>query len=162
MTIILVMGVAGCGKTTVGEQLAAHLGVPFQEGDALHPPSNVAKMSGGTPLDDSDRLPWLQIIAGVIDSWRVAGTGGVVTCSALKRRYRDILRAGHSDVRLIYLRGSRGLIGERLAARKGHFMPPALLDSQFATLEEPTSDEDPITLDVGLAPEEIVKQAVER
>lgn len=162
MTVLIVMGVAGCGKTTVGLGIAEHLGWNFQEGDALHPAANVAKMAGGTPLDDADRWPWLAIIAQTIDGWRAQGASGVVTCSALKRRYRDILIGDRADVRLMYLRGSRALIGERLGARKGHFMPPALLDSQFAALEEPGADERPIVLDVGPPRAEVVAAALAR
>lgn len=159
MTILVVMGVAGSGKTTVGEDIAAVMGWRFQEGDALHPPANVAKMAGGTPLTDADRWPWLAAIAGVMAGWRAEGVSGVVACSALKRAYRDALRDGHADVRVLYLAGSRALIGERLSSRRGHFMPPALLDSQFATLEEPGADEDALAVDVALAPEAIVARA---
>jgi len=160
--IVVVMGVSGCGKTTVARLLAERLGWQMQEGDALHPPANVAKMSAGTPLTDEDRWPWLREIAAVIDRWRAAGTSGVVTCSALKRAYRDILVGDRPDVRLAYLRGSKPLIAERLAARKGHFMPPALLDSQFATLEEPGADERPIVLDVADTPAAIVDHLAAR
>ena len=154
--IVVAMGVSGCGKTTVARLLAEKNGWQMQEGDALHPPANVAKMSAGTPLTDDDRWPWLHAIAAVIDRWRAEGTSGVVTCSALKRAYRDILVGDRPDVRLAYLRGSKALIAARLAARKGHFMPPALLDSQFATLQEPTPDERPIVLDVADTPAAIV------
>ena len=123
--ILVVMGVSGSGKTTVGELLAERLGWQYQEGDALHPPENVAKMSGGTPLTDADRIPWLQRIAAQIDEWRGRGEPGVVTCSALKRAYRDIIIGSRPDVGLVYLKGSRELIGQRMAARKGHFMPTA-------------------------------------
>jgi gluconokinase len=160
VTIVVAMGVAGCGKTTVGLGVAAALGWRFQEGDALHPPANVAKMAGGTPLTDADRWPWLAAIAAVMAGWRAEGASGVVTCSALKRSYRDALRDGHSDVRILHLAGSRELIGARIGARKGHFMPPALLDSQFATLESPGADEDVLTLDVALSPDALVAQAV--
>jgi carbohydrate kinase (thermoresistant glucokinase family) len=156
VTVLVVMGVAGCGKTTVGAALAAQRGWRFQEGDALHPPANVAKMAGGTPLTDADRWPWLAAIAAVIDGWRAAGESGVVTCSALKRAYRDVLVGERPDVRLVYLRGDKTLIAGRMAARKGHFMPPALLDSQFATLEEPGADERPIVVDIGPPAAEIV------
>jgi carbohydrate kinase (thermoresistant glucokinase family) len=140
------MGVSGSGKTTVGEALARRLGWLFQEGDALHPPENIAKMKAGLPLDDEDRAPWLAAIAARIDEWRRLGESGVITCSALKRRYRDPIVGNRADVRLIYLEGSRQLIGERLAGRRGHFMPATLLDSQFAALEPPGPDEDPITV----------------
>jgi carbohydrate kinase (thermoresistant glucokinase family) len=140
------MGVSGSGKTTVGEALARRLGWLFQEGDALHPPENIAKMKAGYPLDDEDRAPWLAAIAARIDEWRRLGERGIITCSALTRRYRDVIVGNRADVRLIYLEGSRELIGERLANRRGHFMPATLLDSQFAALEPPGPDEDPITV----------------
>ncbi len=158
MTVLVVMGVSGVGKTTIGVGLADALGWIYQEGDALHPPANVAKMAGGTPLTDADRWPWLRTIAGVIDQWRAAGKSGVVTCSALKRAYRDILIGDRRDVRLVYLEGSKALIAGRMAARKGHFMPPGLLDSQLATLEPPGTDEAPITVSVDGTPEEIVQR----
>ena len=129
---------------------------PIQEGDDLHPAANVAKMSAGTPLTDEDRWPWLRAIAAKIETWRAAGQSGIVTCSALKRAYRDILVAGHADVRVVYLQGTKELIAGRLAARHGHFMPAALLDSQFATLEEPVADEHPITVHIGPAAEAVV------
>jgi gluconokinase len=134
----------------------------FQEGDTLHPPANVEKMSAGIPLTDADRLPWLRKIAETIDGWRAHGQSGVVTCSALKRSYRDIIAGDRSDVRLVYLRGSPDLIRRRMAARRGHFMPAALLDSQFSTLEEPSPDENPIVVDIGGRPEEIVREIAER
>ena len=162
MTVLVVMGVSGVGKTTVGVGLADAMGWVYQEGDALHPPANVAKMAGGTPLTDEDRWPWLRTIAGVIDQWRAAGKSGVVTCSALKRAYRDILIGGRRDVRLVYLEGDKALIAERMAARKGHFMPPGLLDSQLATLEAPTPDENPITVSVAGTPEEIIAAVLAR
>jgi gluconokinase len=156
--VLVVMGVSGSGKTTVGELLAERLGWQYQEGDALHPRENVAKMSGGTPLTDADRIPWLQRIAAQIDEWRGRGESGVVTCSALKRAYRDIIIGSRPDVGLVYLKGSRELIGRRMAARKGHFMPTALLDNQFATLQEPGPDERAIVVDVGGTPAEIVDE----
>ncbi|HEY0419242.1 MAG TPA: gluconokinase, GntK/IdnK-type, partial [Acetobacteraceae bacterium] len=110
MTVLVVMGVAGCGKTTIARMLAGQLGWRFQEGDALHPPANVAKMSAGTPLADADRWPWLAEIARVIDGWRAEGASGIVTCSALKRAYRDVLVGGRADVRLVFLRGEKPLI----------------------------------------------------
>ena len=144
--VAVIMGVSGSGKTTVGEALARRLGWLFQEGDALHPPENIAKMKAGLPLDDEDRAPWLAAIAARIDEWRRLGEAGVITCSALKRRYRDVIVGNRADVRLIYLEGSRELIGERLASRRGHFMPATLLDSQFAALEPPGPEEDPIAV----------------
>lgn len=160
--IIVVMGVSGSGKTTVSALLAAGLGWQFQEGDALHPPENVEKMRNGTPLTDADRLPWLRKIAEEIERWRDRGESGVVTCSALKRSYRDIIIDGHPDVRLVYLKGSYDLIRHRLAARHEHFMPVALLDSQFAALEEPAPDEHPIVIDVGGRPADIAAEIVRR
>jgi len=141
MHAVVVMGVSGSGKTTVGEALAARLGWQFVDGDALHPPANVAKMRAGQPLDDDDRWPWLDRIAALMDAWAASGASGVVTCSALKRRYRDHIVRGRAWMRLVYLDGSRELIAERLAARRGHFMPTSLLDSQFAALEPPEPDE---------------------
>jgi gluconokinase len=164
--IAVVMGVSGSGKTTVAALLAAALGCQFQEGDDLHPPENVAKMRSGTPLNDADRMPWLHKIAEEIDAWRAAGQSGVLTCSALKRSYRDIIIGDRPEVTLVYLRGSHDLIHARMAARHEHYMPLALLDSQFGTLEEPTPDEHPITVDVGGKPTEIaaviVRQLEER
>ena len=154
------MGVSGSGKTTVAALLAAALGCQFQEGDDLHPRENVEKMRSGTPLTDADRLPWLRKIAEGIDGWRARGECGVLTCSALKRSYRDIIIGDRHDVVLAYLEGSRDLIHQRTAARHEHFMPIALLDSQFATLEEPTPDEHPIVVDVGGKPTEIARQIV--
>jgi len=162
VVILVVMGVAGCGKTTIARMLAERLGWRFQEGDALHPPANVAKMSAGTPLTDDDRWPWLHTIAGVMDGWRAEGASGIVTCSALKRAYRDILVGGHPDVRIVHLAGEKALIAARMAARKGHFMPTALLDSQFATLEPPGADENPIVVDIGAEAETIVQALEEK
>ena len=160
--IVVVMGVSGSGKSTVAALLAAALGCQFQEGDDLHPPENVEKMRRGTPLTDADRLPWLRKIAEEIDGWRARGECGVLTCSALKRSYRDIIIGDRRDVVLLYLRGSRELIHQRMVARHGHFMPVALLDSQFATLEEPTPDEHPITVDVADNPADIAHEIVRR
>ena len=158
--IAVVMGVSGSGKTTVSALLAAALGCQFQEGDDLHPAANVEKMHSGTPLTDADRLPWLRKIGEEIDGWRARGESGVLTCSALKRAYRDIIIGDRSDVTLVYLKGSRDLIHRRMAARHEHFMPVALLDSQFAALQEPTPDEHPLTVDVGGRPAEIVAEIV--
>lgn len=160
VVIALVMGVSGAGKTSVAEALAARTGWPFLEGDSLHPASNVAKMSSGTPLDDDDRAPWLAAIVARIALWRAAGTSGVVTCSALKRRYRDVLRDGHSDLHIVYLKGDLAVLGPRMAERKGHFMPPGLLDSQLATLEEPTADERTIVVPVGPPVETLVDEII--
>jgi gluconokinase len=158
--IAVVMGVSGSGKTTVSALLSAALGCQFQEGDDLHPAENVEKMHGGTPLTDGDRMPWLHKIAEEIDGWRARGESGVLTCSALKRSYRDIIIGGRPDVTLVYLKGSHDLIRRRMAARHEHFMPVALLDSQFATLQEPTPDEHPIIVDVGSRPAEIAAEIV--
>ncbi len=155
MTILVLMGVSGCGKTTIGKILAARLGWAFLEGDALHPPANVAKMAAGQPLDNADRLPWLHAIAARIDAWRGQGISGIVACSALKRIYRDILIGARTDVRLVYLRGDPAVIAARLASRRGHFMPPTLLASQFQTLEAPTADENPIIVAVDGTPDSI-------
>lgn len=158
--IVLIMGVAGSGKTTIARALAERLGWRYQEGDALHPQANVARMSAGTPLTDADRWPWLHAIAAVIDTWRAEGQNGIVTCSALKRAYRDILIGPRADVRLVFLAGDKPLIAARMAARTGHFMPPALLDSQLATLEPPGPDENPIVADISLGPDAIVSTLV--
>jgi carbohydrate kinase (thermoresistant glucokinase family) len=155
------MGVSGSGKTTVGRALAQRLGWLFQEGDALHPPENIAKMKAGQPLDDEDRAPWLRAIATCIDEWRRSGASGVITCSALKRRYRDVVVGNRPDVRLIYLEGSPALIRQRLAGRHGHFMPPNLLDSQFAALEPPTPGEDAMSVSVDAPVEAIVARLAE-
>ena len=159
---ILVMGVAGSGKSTVAALLAVMLGYQFQEGDLLHPPANVEKMRGGTPLTDADRAIWLDHVATKIDSWRAHGEGGVISCSALKRSYRDIIIGGRRDVALVYLKGSYDLIHARMATRHEHFMPVALLDSQFAILEEPTPDEHPIVVDVDDTPPAIAAEIVKR
>ena len=158
--IVVVMGVSGSGKSTVAALLAGALGCRFQEGDDLHPPENVDKMRSGTPLTDADRLPWLRRIAEEIDGWRARGECGVLTCSALKRSYRDIIIGDRRDVVLVYLKGSRDLIHQRLIARHQHFMPVTLLESQFATLEEPMPDEHPIIVDVGGKPAEIAHEIV--
>jgi carbohydrate kinase (thermoresistant glucokinase family) len=162
MTILVVMGVSGSGKTTIAKGVADAKGWTLVEGDTFHPPANVAKMAAGTPLTDEDRWPWLHAIAAAIDADRARGESAVVACSALRRAYRDILIGDRPDVRLVYLRGSQALIGERMRARKGHFMPPALLDSQFQTLEEPGPDENPITVEIGGTPDEIVRAILER
>ena len=158
--IIVLMGVSGSGKSTVAALLAAALGCQFQEGDDLHQRENVEKMRSGTPLTDADRMPWLRKIAEEIDGWRARGECGVLTCSALKRSYRDIIIGDRNDVALVYLKGSRELIHRRMVARHEHFMPIALLDSQFATLEEPTPDERPVIVDIGGKPAEIVHEIV--
>ena len=149
LPLIVVMGVAGSGKSTIAAGLAERLGVDFIEGDALHPQANVNKMAGGVPLTDEDRWPWLEAIGERIEAERAAGTGVVVSCSALKHVYRDCLRKKvHGRVRFILLDGPRDLISSRMLGRKGHFMPQALLDSQLATLEKPGPDEDAVILDI--------------
>jgi gluconokinase len=155
---LIVMGVSGSGKTTIASRLAARLGWTFEDGDRFHPASNVAKMAAGHPLTDEDRWPWLQAIADEIDAVCQRGGHVVIACSALKRTYRDLLVHGRSDVRLIFLNGSQALISERLARRKGHFMPPGLLDSQFKTLELPKSDENPVTVSIDAPVEAIVDE----
>jgi gluconokinase len=148
MTVVLVMGVSGSGKTTVGRRLARELGAVFLEGDRFHPESNIAKMARGEPLDDTDRWPWLDRLAGELARASGAGESVVLACSALKRSYRDRLRRGAPELRLVFLRGSKALIRERLQARTEHFMPAGLLDSQLGALEEPGPDESPIVMDV--------------
>jgi gluconokinase len=141
-TSIVVMGVSGSGKTSVAVELARRLGWDHIEGDDLHPEANVAKMHAGTPLDDEDRWPWLRRIAGVIGEHEAAGTSFLVTCSALKRSYRDLLRDGHPSVWFAHVNPSEAVLTDRLAKRTGHYMPPALLGSQLATLE-PLADGEP-------------------
>lgn len=156
--VIVVMGVAGTGKTTIGPLVAEALDVPYAEGDDFHPEANIAKMSAGTPLDDADRAPWLDAIG----AWAHgrAGKGGVVSSSALKRSYRDRLRAAAPDIVFLHLTGDRELIAGRMAERKDHFMPTALLDSQFATLQPLGDDERGVAVDVAGTPEEITERAV--
>jgi len=157
---LVVMGVSGSGKSTIAEHLAARLGWRYVDGDLFHPPANVAKMSAGYPLTDEDRWPWLRTIAAEIDRLAAAGTRAVVACSALKRAYRDILAHGRDDVRIVFLDGTKDLIAKRLAARKGHFMPPGLLDSQFKTLEPPQPSEQPITVSIDASVDGIVNDIV--
>ena len=159
--LIVVMGVAGSGKTTIASGLAETLGVPFVEGDSLHPPANVKKMAAGIPLTDEDRWPWLEAIGDRMEVERVTGHGVVVSCSALRHAYRDCLRKQvRGTVQFILLDGSRELIGDRMQKRKGHFMPPALLDSQFATLEKPTPDEHAVVLDISHTVPALLAEAV--
>ncbi len=167
--VVLIMGVSGVGKTTLAECLAAALGWPFQEGDALHSPENVAKMAAGIALSDEDRAPWLDRIGAWIAARLAAGGGGIVTCSALKRAYRDRLlgpvllgpiggRGG--NVALIYPRASEAVVAARLSARRGHFMSPALLASQFATLEPPDAAEGPLVVDAAQTPAVMCAEAL--
>ena len=151
-SVLVLMGVSGSGKTTVAGVLATQLGWLFQEGDALHPQSNIDKMHAGQPLTDADRRRWLETVAEWIEARLDAGENGLITCSALKRSYRELINRRHSGVVFVYLAGSKTTIAARLAARHGHFMPSGLLDSQFADLEEPTPDEPHIRVDVGPPP----------
>jgi carbohydrate kinase (thermoresistant glucokinase family) len=150
---VVVMGVSGSGKTTVAELLAKQLSWQFMEGDRLHPPTNVEKMRQGIPLTDADRAPWLDRIGEELKSWAAQGRSGVMTCSALKRAYRDRIRSARPDVRFVYLRGSQALIQGRVATRHHEYMPASLLMSQFDALEEPTPDEPVVTVDVGGSPD---------
>jgi gluconokinase len=158
--ILVLMGVSGCGKSTIGALLARRLGWPMIEGDEFHSVTSIAKMREAVPLTDADRWPWLDAIAARLDAWRDAGSSGIVTCSALKRVYRDRLASGRPNVRFIYLKGGPDLIRPRLVNRLGHFMPPDLLDSQFAALEEPMADEPVLTLPIDLHPDAIVDKIV--
>ena len=159
---IVVMGVSGAGKSTVGRLIAARLDCPFRDADGFHPKANIEKMASGVPLTDEDRWPWLRAIAAWIEEHRATGTTCVVTCSALKRVYRDLVTDNQrTDVRLVYLKGNIDLIEARLKARTGHFMPPALLRSQFDALEEPRTDEHAITVPIEMTPEGIAEKAIE-
>lgn len=158
--ILVVMGVSGSGKSTVAEAVARRLGWTFVDGDAFHTREHIAKMHAGHPLTDADRAPWLARIAAWIGERLAAGEPGVVVCSALRRRYREGLALGRPEVRFVYLDGDRALIERRLAERAGHFMPPALLDSQFATLEPPDPDERPVVVGIEDPPERIAEQVV--
>lgn len=146
--VIVLMGVSGSGKSTVGDVLASALGWDFRDADSFHPPANVEKMSRGEPLTDADRAPWLAAIAAWIDDRLVTGGTGIVSCSALKRAYRRVLLDGRTGVGLVHLRGSFDLISARMAARRGHFMPTSLLQSQFQTLEEPSPDEHALAVSI--------------
>lgn len=157
----VVMGVSGCGKSTLGAALAARLGLRFIEGDSFHPARNVAKMSAGLPLDDDDRADWLQALAAEIRSARAQGTGLVLSCSALKRRYRELLRQADPELRFAHLQGPRGVIAERMAGRSGHYMPPALLDSQLRDLEPLEDNEAGLRLDLTEAPQALVDRIVQ-
>jgi gluconokinase len=152
------MGVAGSGKSTVGALLAHALQVPFLEGDSFHPPANVARMAAGIALTDADREGWLRTLADQLKQH--AQSGVVLSCSALKRRYRDTLRSGAPNLALVYLRGAPDVLAQRMAGRSGHYMPPSLLASQLATLEPPQSVEDALTLDIARAPHELAHDAL--
>lgn len=155
-TVLLLMGVSGAGKTTTGKRLASRLGWTFRDADEFHPPENIAKMSAGLPLTDADRWPWLDAIGHWIDAQRGHGGRAIVTCSALRRVYRDRLMHGRPEVKLVFLKGSKALIADRLSRRAGHFMPPALLQSQFDALEEPRRDERALVVDIALPPRIVI------
>lgn len=157
VTAIIVMGVSGVGKSTIAALLAGRLGWTYEDADWFHPPHNIEKMHSGQPLTDEDRWPWLEGMAAWIEATRAVGGHGVLACSALKQSYRRVLCAGGRDVRLVYLKGDRELIARRTAMRHGHFMPPALLDSQFAALEEPTDDEQAIVVSIDARPPQVVE-----
>lgn len=153
--VLVFMGVSGCGKTTCGQLVADQLGLPFAEGDSYHPPENVEKMRTGTPLDDEDRAPWLMELSSLLAQWVESGEGGVLSCSALKRKYRDILRGDYGiggGIRFVHLSGPFELIEDRMSQRENHYMPPGLLTSQFATLEDPDEDEKIIHIDIKSTP----------
>jgi gluconokinase len=157
---LVVMGVSGSGKSTIADKLAERLAWIYEDGDRFHPASNVAKMSAGQPLTDDDRWPWLQAIADEIDRICAAGKRAVIACSALKRVYRDILVHERDDVRIVYLNGTQQLIADRLSQRKGHFMPPGLLASQFKTLEPPEQNENPVTVSIDAPVDAVVDDII--
>jgi carbohydrate kinase (thermoresistant glucokinase family) len=159
--VIVLMGVSGSGKSTIGKRLSRTLGWPFRDADSFHPPANVEKMSRGIPLTDEDRAPWLAAIADWIDECLHTGEPGIVSCSALKRSYRRVLIGKRTGVALVYLHGSFALISDRMSRRKGHFMPTALLQSQFETLQEPSAAEHALALSVHLPPKVIVERILE-
>jgi gluconokinase len=160
-SVIVAMGVSGAGKSTIAAMLAVRLGWAYEDGDWFHPPANIEKMHSGHALTDDDRWPWLEAIAAWIDAVRHAGGHGVIACSALKRAYREVLMRDRPDVQLVYLKGDRDLIARRISLREGHhFMPAALLDSQFATLEEPADDERPIVVSIDARPHDIVEAII--
>ncbi len=160
--VYVVMGIAGSGKSTIGAALAHVLAVDFVEGDDYHPLENVRRMAAGIPLSDGDRAGWLRMLANRIGESRSSGTGLVVTCSALRRSYRDVLREAAPDLQFVFLKGPLALIADRLAARRGHFMPASLLDSQLATLEEPGRDEVAWLCDISRPAQEIVDELMAR
>jgi len=157
---VVLMGVCGCGKTDIGRRLAAGLGCAFYDGDDFHPPANIAKMRGGVPLTDEDRWPWLDALAAVLATSVREGSGVVVGCSALARRYRDRLGLPHPAIRLVHLEDPSNVIPRRLASRADHFMPASLLASQYEALERPALDEHALVVDVALSPDEIVRRIV--
>ena len=158
--ILVLMGVSGSGKTTIAQELVARLGWAFEEGDALHPETNIAKMHAGIALTDKDRLPWLGRVAAWIDDQRAKKQPGIITCSSLKRSYREIVIGDRPEVWLVYLRGGWDLLAGRVASRAGHFFPPSLLQSQLETLEEPDPSEDPLTIDLGPPAAEIAREII--
>jgi len=161
--LYVMMGVCGSGKSLIGDELARALDIAFVEGDDLHPPHNLQRMAAGMALTDDDRHGWLLAIAARLREAKRAGLGLVVSCSALKRSYRDVLRSvGDADLRFVYLAGTRALLAERLAKRRGHFMPPSLLDSQLSILEEPSPDERALVCDISEAPHAIVADLLAR
>jgi gluconokinase len=159
---VVVMGVSGSGKTTVANGISTLTGLRFAEADEFHSAANVAMMSAGVPLDDSDRWPWLRALAAWMAARSAEGVSTVLACSALKRSYRDVLRQGPPSVDLVHLDGPAELIRERISVRSGHYMPASLLDSQIATLEPPIADEFGVVLDISLSPDELVSAAVSR
>lgn len=157
--LVVVMGVSGCGKTSVGERLAEYLAVPFVEGDSLHPPANIEKMGKGIPLTDDDRWPWLDLIGARLEAAR--GNGLVISCSALKRAYRERLRrAAGGGLKFVFLHGSRAVLEERMGERAGHFMPASLLDSQLATLENPSAEKGVVAVDISSPVEAVATAAL--
>ncbi|HVX80226.1 MAG TPA: gluconokinase [Devosiaceae bacterium] len=160
--VLVLMGVSGSGKSTVALELQRLLGWPFQEGDDLHPPANVEKMRAGLPLDDADRQPWLERVAAWIDDRLRAGEPGIITCSNLKRAYRAVTIGERKGVTLVYLKAAEPVLRARLAQRTHRYMPPSLLGSQFATLEEPGPDEHPLTITVHASPADTVLELLQR
>jgi carbohydrate kinase (thermoresistant glucokinase family) len=158
--VIVLMGVSGCGKSTVGVELSRRLGWPFRDADSFHPPANIAKMSQGIPLTDADRWPWLDAIAQWIDGRLALGEPGIVSCSALKRAYRRRIVGDRARVGLVYLQGEIGMIAARMAGRTGHFMPTSLLASQFEALEEPHPEERPVIVSIAEPPARIAATIV--
>ena len=159
--VLVLMGVSGCGKSTVAALLAGRLDWPFEEGDDLHPKANRDKMAAGHPLTDADRWPWLEKVACWVEERLDAGQNGLITCSSLKRSYRDVINRRGSGVVFVYLAGSRETIGARLTTRQGHYMPASLLDSQFADLEEPGPDEPEIRVEAGPPAREVARHVIE-
>ena len=160
--VLVIMGVSGSGKTTIATQLAGMLNWPLAEGDALHPAENIAKMQAGQPLTDADRAPWLEKVTQWVEACLDAGHGGIITCSALKRAYRKQIARRGAGVTFVHLSGAREVIGMRLQKRAGHFMPPALLESQFAALELPAADEPVLRMNVEAAPAAIAADIIQR